>query len=103
MGSEIPYTKSENMFLRFSIELHKGENEEYSEKNVSKAQFDTEVSGPAKEKLRNSRFFINRVHGSKRMFRVYSIIILRKNAAAKRTVLPKVVKQNDVSHYFWEN
>ncbi len=46
--------------------------------------------------------FLNRVHGPTRMFRVYSIIILRKNAAFKRTVLPKVVKQNDVSHYFWK-
>ncbi len=36
------------------------------------------------------------------MFRVYSIIILCKNAAVKRTVLPEVVKQNDVSHYFWK-
>ncbi len=57
---------------------------------------------PAKEKRRNSRFFINRVHGSIRMFRVYSVIILRKNVAVKRTALPKVIKQNDVSHYFWK-
>ncbi len=34
------------------------------------------------------------------MFRVYSIIVLHKTAAVKRTVLPEVVKQNDVSHYF---
>ncbi len=57
---------------------------------------------PAKEKLHNSRFFINRVHGSARMFRVYSIAILHENAAVKRTVLPKGVKQNDISHYFWK-
>ncbi len=36
------------------------------------------------------------------MFKVYSIIVLRENATIKRTVLPKVVKQNDVSHYFWK-
>ncbi len=57
---------------------------------------------PAKEKWRNSKIFQNRVHGSTRMFRVYSIIILCENAAIKRTVLPKVVKQNYVSHYFWK-
>ncbi len=56
----------------------------------------------AKEKCRNSRVFVKQVHWSMRMFTVYSIIILCKNAAAKRTVLPKVVKQNDVSHYFWK-
>ncbi len=55
---------------------------------------------PAKEKWRDSRFFIHRVHGSTRMFRVYSIIILHENATVRRTVLPKVVKQNAVSHYF---
>ncbi len=55
---------------------------------------------PAEEKSRNSRFFINRVHGSTRVFRVYYIIILCKNAAVKWTILPKVVKQNDVCHYF---
>ncbi len=26
----------------------------------------------------------------------------RENATVKGTVLPKVVKQNDVSHYFWK-
>ncbi len=50
---------------------------------------------PAKEKWHNSRFFINRVHGSTHVFRVYSIIILPENAAVEWTVLPKLVKQND--------
>ncbi len=32
-------------------------------------------------------FFVNRVYGYTRMFRVYSIIILYENAAVKRTVV----------------
>ncbi len=36
------------------------------------------------------------------MFKMYSIIILHENAIVKRTVFPKIVKQNDISHYFWK-
>ncbi len=68
------------------------------------ADKETSVHCLANEKWHNSRFFINWVHRSMRMFRVYSNILLREIAmvAVKRTVLPKMIKQNCVFHYFWK-